>query len=223
MLKEPNNSMSIEKKTKNIFIADDHKIFVNGLKSMISEFGGYNVVGCESNSMYIMRRLKEKKTDILLLDLNMPEKDGLEILNEIRISDKETKVIILTMYNDDILAQKIKKSGGNAYLLKSLDRYELFDCMENIYTKDFVIGKSVTESKKMNPIFSDNFFDKYKLTKRETEIVKLIVEGQTSMEICNNLFISLNTVETHRKNIFKKLKIKSLSELIHFAYEHQII
>ncbi len=153
----------------------------------------------------------------------MPGKDGLEVLNEIRILDKETKVIILTMYNDDILAQKIKESGGNAYLLKSLDRYELFDCIENIYTKDFVIGKSVTKSKKMNPIFNDSFFDKYKLTKRETEIVKLIVEGQTSRQICNNLFISLNTVETHRKNIFKKLKIKSLSELIHFAYEHKII
>lgn len=208
---------------KKVFIADDHRIFANGLKQMLSESGLYKVVGYEPNGAKVVGQLIANDSDILLLDLNMPDKDGLQILQEIRKTNNDLKVVVLTMYNDVLLVDKIKKLGGNAYLLKSAEQDELIDCLDSLDYNDFFIGKSVKSSTKLHQLFSDKFTGKIKLTHREIEIVGLIIQGNTTVKISDKLFVSINTIETHRKNIFKKLRVKNLTELIHFAYENELI
>jgi len=214
---------SKSKLIKTLFIADDHRIFANGLKQMLSESENYKVIGYELNGAKVVSSLIASKPDILLLDLNMPDKDGLQILQEIRKVDKELKVVVLTMYNDVLLVDKIKNLGGNAYLLKSAEQDELLDCLDSLDYNDFFVGKSVKSSTKLHQAFSDKFAGKIRLTQREIEIVGLIIQGNTTSKISDKLFISTNTIETHRKNIFKKLQVKSLTELIHFAYENELI
>ncbi len=214
---------SKSKLIKTLFIADDHRIFANGLKQMLSESENYKVIGYELNGAKVVSSLIASKPDILLLDLNMPDKDGLQILQEIRKVDKELKVVVLTMYNDVLLVDKIKNLGGNAYLLKSAEQDELLDCLDSLDYNEFFIGKSVKSSTKLHQAFSDKFAGKIRLTQREIEIVGLIIQGNTTSKISDKLFISTNTIETHRKNIFKKLQVKSLTELIHFAYENELI
>ncbi len=208
---------------RNILIVDDQILFARGLKSLIEELPFAKVCDILSNGQHIESVLFNKSIEVLLLDLNLPGKTGIEILTDIREKYPNLIIVILTMYADEELARLTKKKGANAYLSKDASLKELEHVIFYIKNYDFYLGKHIKIKKNINMIKEDKF-DKFALvTSREKEIIKLIASGRTSIEIAEELNISSSTVQTHRKNIFRKLKINKSSELINKAYEYKVI
>jgi DNA-binding NarL/FixJ family response regulator len=209
--------------TKKILIIDDQKLFVLGFKNVISNIENTEVVGELYDGLSVLPFLANNSVDFIFLDLNMPEKNGLEILVEIKSRFPDIFVCILSMYSDFVIAKKCKSLGANAYLTKDAEISELKSVLNIDKEEDFYFSNYLQKEIEINSLKDDNFVKINKLTTREVEIIKLLVKGKTSIEVAEELFISPATVQTHRKNIFNKLNVKKVSELIQQAYENNII
>ena len=208
---------------RNILIVDDQKLFAEGLKSIIEQLSEVVVTGILPDSNNIESVLFSHNTDVLILDLNLPGKTGIEVLCDIRNKYPELIIVILTMYSDEALAKLTKKKGANAYLSKDASLNELEHVIFNLRIHDFYLGKQIKIEKRIKTIKEDKFNKFALVTSREREVIKLLVSGKSGIEISEILYISPSTVHTHRKNIFNKLKINKVSELIKHAYEHNIL
>ena len=208
---------------RNILIVDDQKLFAEGLKSIIEQLRDVVVTGILPNGNNIEAVLFNHNTDVLILDLNLPGKTGIEILCDIRSKYPNLIIVILTMYSDETLAKLTKKKGANAYLSKDASLNELEHVIFNLRIHDFYLGKQIKIEKRIKTIKEDKFNKFALVTTREKEIIKLLAGGKSSIEVGKILHISPSTVHTHRKNIFNKLKINKISELIKHAYEHNIL
>lgn len=213
----------MKQKTKKILIIDDQKLFVEGLKYIISKFSNAEVIGEQYDGIDILSFLSKNPVDFIFLDLNLPKKTGLEVLVEIKKSYPDIIISVLSMYSDYVIAKKCKTLGANAYLTKDAEIDELKYVVNLTNKSDFYYSDYVNKKVEINNLKDDNFIKINKLTQREIEIIKLIVKGETSAEIADQLFISPATVQTHRKNIFNKLKVKKVSELIKDAYENNLV
>lgn len=196
---------------------------MEGLKNIISNFENVEVVGELYDGLNALSFLFNNQVDIIFLDLNMPEKNGLEVLVEIKKVFPEVVISILSMYADYAIAKKCKSLGANAYLTKDAEIVELKKVISLNNNSEFYYSDYVNKKIEISSLKDDDFVKINKLTQREIEIIKLLVKGNTSIEIADALFISPATVQTHRKNIFNKLKVKKVSELIKTAYENNII
>lgn len=206
-----------------IIIIDDQKLFANGLKSILDEIPDVEVINVYPDGIHVNSKLRFDNPDIIFLDLNLPGKNGLEILQEVREEFPELTIAILTMYSDEGLAKLARKYGANAYLSKDAGIEELKNVIFNNKKYEFYLGKNISTEQSINVIKPDKFSEIIQLSSREKEIIMHIAEGKSSNEIGEELFISPATVQTHRKNIFNKLKISKVSELVKFAYENNII
>lgn len=213
----------MKSKHKKILIIDDQKLFVEGLKNIISHFHNVEIVGELYDGSEVLSFLSRNEVDFIFLDLNLPNKNGLKILTEIRSINSKIVISILSMYSDYIIAKKCKTLGANAYLTKDAEIIELETVINLEYDSEFYYSSYINRKVNLDYVKDDNFIKINKLTQREIEIIKLLVKGQTSIEIADCLFISPATVQTHRKNIFNKLKVKKVSELIKTAYENNLI
>lgn len=213
----------MKSKHKKILIIDDQKLFVEGLKNIISDFHNVEIVGELYDGSEVLSFLSRNEVDFIFLDLNLPNKNGLKILTEIRSINSKIVISILSMYSDYIIAKKCKTMGANAYLTKDAEITELETVINLEYDSEFYYSNYINRKVNLDYIKNDNFIKINKLTQREIEIIKLLVKGQTSIEIADYLFISPATVQTHRKNIFNKLNVKKVSELIKTAYENNLI
>jgi len=211
-----------EVKKKKIFICEDHTIVIDGLKALLQSDNRYEIVGNDDGSGF-HEKAKRLDIDILLLDLNLNGVDGFQVLKEFRAYNQLTKVIILTMYKENELIERAKKLNANAYILKNTSNQELIDSFTKVYLYDFYLGNTLTSHLNGHDLFKDRFTHKIKLTKREIEIIQLIGAGKSSQAIANELFLSPLTVETHKKNIFKKLQVNTAVELVKFAHENKLV
>jgi DNA-binding NarL/FixJ family response regulator len=207
---------------KRVFICEDHQIFMDGLigiiKSCPTEF---ELVEVAKNGTNTARRVPFLEIDILLLDLNVPGLNGFEVMDEIRRRHLPIKIIVITMYDDPTMIKKAKEAGANAYVLKDVSDDTLLAVMREHNTDKFYIQEGLNNPDHM--LFKESFSSVLKLTMREKEIVQLVVKGNTTQEIANLLFLSVNTIETHRRNIYRKLEVKNLSELIGFANKYDLM
>jgi DNA-binding NarL/FixJ family response regulator len=208
---------------KKIFICEDHTIVLDGLKLLLEKHPEYEIIGHATHGEALLPMLEVLKPDILILDLNLPDTDGLTLLEKMRPKYPDLCVIILTMYNDDFLIERAKKSGANAYLPKNVTNTELLDMLEKVSLNHFYLSDSLKQDVDRKRMFRDQFVTKMKLTERETEIIRLLAIGKSSAEIADQLFLSAHTVNTHRKNIFRKLGINSTVELVHFAHDNNLL
>lgn len=213
-----------------IIIADDHNLFLDGLKRILGESEAYNfqIVGTATSGLEVVRLVKMNKPHIVFLDLNMPGKDGLAVLKEIKAWNKEIKIIVVTMYDEAKIVKAAIKAGCKGYILKMYGKNELFTAVEAILSGETYIGKGIDFDsqgmpKKENVRFDDSFIRKHKLTKRELEILLLIGEALSNKQIGKQLFISDQTVSVHRKNIMRKLGVSNTAGLIKTAYENSLI
>lgn len=207
---------------KNIIICDDHTLFLNGLSEILNKFlGHYNVVTF-NDSQSCKTHIQQNKVDIFICDLNIDNVDGFVLIQELKYALKDTKIIILTAYYEDFLIKKAQKFGIDAFLKKETPIEELFDVIESKKNTPFYTNRN--NIKTINEFASkdESTVNKFRLSKQEKEIIKFIVEGKTSKEIATLLFITKNTVGTHRKNISRKLEIKNNSSLIKFANENNL-
>ncbi len=208
---------------RKIIIIDDQNLFATGLKSLLEEIHNVIVTKIIPDGNDVVFKLNADEPHVLLLDLNLPHKNGLEILEEIRPIFPNLIIAILTMYSDENLAMMTKKLGANAYLNKDADLKELKHVIFDLKKEDFYLGNGIKTPINFDLLIDDKFSQINQLTTREKEIIRLIAEGKSSSDIAESLFISPATVQTHRKNIFYKLKINKVSELIKYAYQNNLI
>jgi len=160
--------------------------------------------------------------DIFICDLNINHTDGFLLLEELKPQLRNTKTIILTAYYEDFLIQKAKKMGINAFLKKETPAEELISVIESDQNKAFYTNKTHRKNVGIYSKIDEPIVNKFRISKQEKEIIKLIIEGLTSKEIADKLFITKTTVDTHRRNINKKLEISNSSSLIKFAHENNL-
>ena len=200
-----------------ILIADDHQIVLDGLKMVLSAREDFEVVGEASNGLEVLEFVSKNKVDIVVLDINMPEMDGIKCAKKIKADYPNIKVIILTMYAQKSFVEEIVKIGIDGCLLKNNTGKELSDAIARVHS-----GKSYYDQIQ-NFSKDDKELKEYSLSEREIEIIRKLGDGLTSSQIADALFISEHTVKTHRKNILKKLNLHSSSELIQYALNNGII
>jgi DNA-binding NarL/FixJ family response regulator len=207
---------------KNIVICDDHTLFLKGLSEILSKFGvDYNVVTFK-DSQSCKTYIQKNKVDVFICDLNIDNVDGFVLIEELKDHLLGTKTIILTAYYEDFLIKKAEKLGINAFLKKETTSEELINVIEIETSAPFYTNKNSNKTVNEFQVTDNSVINKFRLSNQEKEIIKYIVEGKTSKEIAQLLFITKNTVDTHRKNINRKLEINSNSTLIKFANENNL-
>ncbi|GAA4892118.1 response regulator transcription factor [Flaviramulus aquimarinus] len=210
----------MEIQPKKILICEDHQIVIDGLLSIFKNQPDYKIIGYVVNGDNVLPTVKLNRPDVLLLDLNLPNKNGVDILKDIKLLFPEIKVIILTMYNKESIIKKIKQFHANGFLLKNCSSDDLLNALDAVFKSNtFYTGKGV----KTNVTEIDGFLEKIKITRREKEIILELVQGYNVPQIAKKLFISAHTVETHKKNIFKKLDIHNSIDLVKLVNENKLL
>lgn len=205
-----------------LFIVDDHKLFLEGISSLLNTLPQIEVCGTATNGKDAIASLKNLPVDVILLDINMPEMDGLEVLRIIQKKYANIKVVMLTMLNTPQIIQEVIEAGASGYLLKNAEKDELTACIESVFKGEIYFGEDVKNAV-LNSFRSSKSTDAVVLTPREKEVLVLICNEFTSQEISEKLFLSINTIESYRKNLFDKTGAKNVAGLVKFAYENGLI
>jgi DNA-binding NarL/FixJ family response regulator len=208
---------------KKVLICEDHAIVYTGLKLLLDQSTRYELTGYTQKGADLIPLIRQHNPDILILDLNLPDTDGFTLLKSIREFTSRLRVIILTMYQDEHLVERARQEGANAYLLKNASNDELLQTLDNLDNQKFYVTKELEQELNRKKMFKDAFVQKMKLTKREIEIIRLLAMGKSSPQVSTELSISAFTVDTHRKNIFRKLEINNIADLVRFAHDHKIV
>ena len=201
-------------------MVDDHAIVIDGLKSLLSKSEKAEVVATASTAEEGLRRLKETAAELVITDINMPGMDGLEMIKTIRNEFPPTKIIVLSLHDETHYIRNILKNRVQGYILKNDTSAELLTAIEHVLEGKIYLSSRINQI--MMEQLDEDRAEKL-LTEREIQIIKLIAREKSNKEIAAELFISERTVETHRKNIFRKTNSKNIVGLIRFAYENNII
>lgn len=207
-----------------VIIVDDHKMIREGLKQLLELDKNISVVGMASDGEECLSLLKKKKADILLLDINMPNKNGLDILSEVKERKIEIKVIMLTVHNEvDYLLRAIE-IGADGYILKDAGSAELIHAIETVMSGESYIQPDMIPMLNSKMVVRNSDKEKIKsLTKRELEVLILVSEGMFNKEIANKLNISERTVKNHISSIFKKIDVADRTQAAVFAIRNSLI
>jgi DNA-binding NarL/FixJ family response regulator len=199
-----------------VLVADDHSVVREGLVSLIGRKTDMMVVGEASNGREAVDLWKEHHPDVILLDLRMPELDGVGAIKEIRARDKAAHIIVLTTYDGDEDIYRAIKAGARAYLLKDAPRDALMDCIRKVHRGETFVPPALA-AKLAARISGET------LSARQIEVLKLVAQGRSNKEIGSSLFISEGTVKSHVKSIFAKLNVISRTEAVASATRRGLI
>lgn len=207
-----------------VIIVDDHKMIREGLKQLLELEDNISVVGMASDGEECLSLLKKEKADLLLLDINMPNKNGLDILKEIKDTKIDIKVIMLTVHNEvDYLLRAIEM-GADGYVLKDVGSAELVHAIETVMSGESYIQPDMIPMLNSKMVVRNSDKEKIKnLTKRELEVLILVSEGMFNKEIANKLNISERTVKNHISSIFKKIDVADRTQAAVFAIRNSLI
>lgn len=207
-----------------VLIADDHQLFIDGLKSMLEDTKGIEVVGEAMNGKEVIENCSHKEVDLVIMDISMPVMDGIEATKVLLKIHEHIKILGLSMYNDRNFISGMLKTGAHGYILKNTGKEDLINAIQTLQSGETYLGKEVSKT------LLNSFMKKSsqmqvieKISGREMEVLECIASGLTTQEIASKLFISKNTVETHRKNLLYKLKARNTAELINNSYKKRII
>ena len=207
-----------------VMLADDHPIFRGGVRAILEKETDIELIGEATDGQEAIEKSRELLPDVIVMDIDMPNIDGLEATSQIKIELPEVGILILTMYDDDEYAYHLLKKGATGYLLKRNTGKELPSAIRTIYHGELLL--SSTLAKRLVGEYLKPPSPKKKLsglTNREIEITKLIAQGFKNKEIAEKLYTSIKTVETHRTNIYKKLSIHDRTELVKLALEKGLL
>ncbi len=212
-----------------VLVADDHDLLRYGIRSMIDSADDIEVIGEASSGDEAIALYQKKRPDVCILDITMPERNGIETTREILDFDPHARILILTMHIGEEYLNEVINAGANGYMMKDSARNELLESIRAVRRGEKVFSQSV--SRFMNTCYvrqvqSGRDQDKAaspQLTRREREILQLIAEGNTSAEISDKLFISPRTVDTHRANLMSKLDIRNTAGLVRYAIDKNIV
>ncbi|SNR58733.1 two component transcriptional regulator, LuxR family [Maribacter sedimenticola] len=208
-----------------VLIADDHQILLDGLKAILTKDRSLNVIGTACNGLEVLEFLKTETVDVLLLDLQMPIMDGLETTMHVKKSFPNVKIIMLTTNDEGSIITSLFKVGAIGYLLKNTSKKYLIQGIKDAHEGKKVISSHLTEkmieSLVENPKVKEGTIPK--ITKREIEVIKLIAQEYTTQEIADALFVSTNTVATHKRNLFVKMEVKNSVGMVRKAVDWGLI
>lgn len=209
----------------NIMIADDHSMVREGIKQLLELDGDIVVITEANNGKQCLELLDEKQTDVLLLDINMPSLNGLQVLQHIRDKKMKVKVLILTIHNEVEYLMRAVEIGVNGYVLKDSDSSVLKKAIFSVHKGETFIQPELAPLLKIRMDEKSNFYDNTDeaLTKREIEVLKLIAEGLFNKEIAYTLDISEKTVKNHVSNIFKKINVSDRTQAAVYAIRNNFV
>jgi len=203
-----------------IILADDHKITRDGLRAMLEQEDGMEVVGVAENGRQAIRMALKHKPDVVVMDISMPELNGIEATRNIRSELPDTKVIALSMYSDRRYVAGMLKAGVSGYLIKNCAFDELVNAINAVMKNQSYLSPDIasTVMKDYAHILEQEETSTISvLTPREREVLQLIAEGVSTKEIANRMHVSVKTVESHRQQLMRKLKVKGVAELTKIA------
>ncbi|MBI2496305.1 MAG: response regulator transcription factor [Candidatus Omnitrophica bacterium] len=209
-----------------VLVADDHDLIREGIKAILRHQPEYRLVGEAVDGEETVDKVKQLKPDILLLDISMPKRSGLDLAEQVRRLSPATKIIIVSVHRSPLYIRKAFRSGVRGYLHKENATEDLVPALRRVAAGSTYVSSAVAdylteqvgqqEPGEVPP-------GEAALTERETDILRLIVEGKTAKEIAGLLFISPRTVENHKQAILKKLELRKTSDLIKYAITHRIV
>jgi DNA-binding NarL/FixJ family response regulator len=209
-----------------VLIADDHAIVRRGLRTLIESQSEWEVCAEASNGRHAVERAADVKPDIAILDIGMPELNGLDAARQILKANPQTQVLILTMHQSEEVVAEVLKAGARGYVLKSDADEHLVAAIDSLLKHKPFLSSNVTDiilSDYLNRRGDTNIEPQSRITAREREIIQLIAEGKSNKEVAQILNISTRTVETHRAHIMHKLDLTSLGDLVRYAVRNRIV
>jgi len=206
-----------------IAIADDHQLFRNGLKILLGAFPAFEVVAEASNGNELLKQLSRSQADIILMDISMPEKDGIEATAEVSKLYPDTKVVALSMYGEEEYYYSIVDAGAKGFILKDSDINEVKEAIETVYKGGNYFSQELLYHVIRKMKNREQEVKSSSLSKREKEILLKICEGLSNHEIAETLFISKRTVDKHRANLLAKTNSKNTASLILYAIKNKLI
>lgn len=208
-----------------VLIADDHAIVRAGLRALIHGETDLDLVGEAAGGYEAIELVEKTGPDVLVLDLSMPDLDGISVTRMLKPNFPDLRILILTLHEDEALLKEAIKAGASGYILKRAAESELISAIQVILRGDMYVDPSMLRSLlgESKPLSQEQSTPLETLTPRETEILKLIVEGYTNRQVSEHLNISIRTVEGHRANISDKLGLHSRVELVRYARDHGMI
>ena len=214
----------------NIVLADDHVLVRKGIKSMLESDSEIAVIGEAGNGKEALRVAKELKPDILVLDIRMPEMTGLEAASLLHDHAPETRAVILSMHDSEEYVVQALQAGAYGYLLKDTDKEEFVKALKQVHTGHKYFSGAVShvladQLLNARPYMSTRppVEDMYHLTRREKEILRMVVDGKHNKEIADSLAKSLRTIETHRFNIMKKLGVNNAIDMVNKTVKENLV
>lgn len=212
----------------NILIADDHTMFVDGMESILKDEADFFVIGRSYDGPSVIQFINGHDVDVVLLDVNLPGMNGIEVCKEITQHYPNIKVLAISMFNEESFVSEILNNGAKGYILKNTGREELLKAIRTVAKGESYFSSEVTETimkglmnQRKASSKSNAFFPK--LSRREKEVLKLIAQEFTTQEIADNLYISLKTVESHRSSLLSKLNARNSVGLVRIALENSLL
>jgi two-component system, NarL family, invasion response regulator UvrY len=206
-----------------VLIADDHAVVRQGLKHIIERDSGIDVVGEAENGNEVLEKVQVLEIDVILMDIEMPEKNGMETLAHLKTSNPNLPVIILSIFAEEQYGLRLIQSGASSYLSKTCPPSQLLEAIHKVANGGKYITSSLGELLVKNMDNEANKPIHESLSNREYQIFFMIASGKKQKDIASELSISINTVNVHRANILKKLNAKSNSEIIRYALQNDLI
>lgn len=211
-----------------ILVADDHTMFVDGIESILKAEDDIQVVGRCYDGPSVIEFAKKECPDIVLLDVNLPGMNGMDVCKSLAQSFPTVKVLAISMFNEESFVSEILNNGAKGYILKNTGREELLKAIRTVNQGESYFSKDVTETimkglmnQRKASSKTNTFFPK--LSRREKEVLKLIAQEFTTQEIADALFISLKTVESHRSSLLSKLNARNSVGLVRIALENDLL
>jgi DNA-binding NarL/FixJ family response regulator len=203
-----------------VYIVDDHLVVIEGVKSVLQNEKDIEIIGFATSAEKCLLFFEIHATDVILMDINLPDLDGIELCKMITNKYPKIKIIALSTFDQGTYVKKMMESGANGYLLKNSSKQEIIEAIKTVYSGGtylcFEAGRALKQSnEEQNKLPS--------LTKREKEVLLKISEGYTNAQISEMLFISIDTVDSHRKNLHSKLNVKNTAMLIKYAIENNML
>lgn len=210
-----------------VAIADDHKIFRDGIRMALKDKEFLKIIWEAEDGKDLQHKLKLKLPDVILMDIRMPEVDGINAISLIRKEYEALKIIILTMYDDQEMITKMMEMGANAYLTKTTDPEEIYQAILTCVNEDFyfndLVNKAVLLKLQHKKTVRQFYPNPVKFTEKELKILRLIADDKTTEDISKEVFLSPRTIETIRQNMKQKVGAKTIAGLVMYATRNKLL
>jgi len=206
-----------------VFIVDDHEIIREGLKKILKEESDFVVVAEAQDGIEALEKIQHTDCDIMLLDMNMPGRSGIDLLSDLKIVKPQLHILVLSIHPEDKFALRTLKAGASGYLCKDTALDELVIAIRKIHSKGRYLSTTLAEQLAFDVVPDKDQLPHESLSNRELEIMFLLAEGKKVKAIAKELTLSVSTVFTYRVRIFEKLKLKNDVELTHYAINNKLI